>query len=404
MSELLLEAAARAQRYLDGLAERRVGPGPAGLAGLDALDTPLPQEPTDPAAVLALLDEAGSPATVASAGGRYFGFVTGGSLPAALAANWLAGAWDQMGGSVATSPVAPAWKRSPAAGWWMCCSCPPAAALALSPAPPWPTSPASPPPATPCWRAWAGTSRRRACSAHRRFASWSATRSTPACSRRWPWSASAGSASSASRSTTRDACAPRRCRRSTGRRSSACRPATSTPAPSTRRRRSARRRSAAGGWVHVDGAFGLWAAAAPDLAHLAAGCALADSWAVDAHKWLNVPYDSGLAFRREERHLRAAMSVQAAYLQHDAQRQPYWYTPEMSRRARGGRGLGGAPLPRTTGGGRAGRALLPAGPPVCRWSGPPPATRVLNEVVLNQVRGLLRRRRADAADHRGDPG
>jgi glutamate/tyrosine decarboxylase-like PLP-dependent enzyme len=89
-----------------------------------------------------------------------------------------------------------------------------------------------------------------------------------------------------------------------------------------------------GAWVHVDGAFGLWAATAPQRAHLMAGFADADSWATDCHKWLNVPYDSGLAFVREPQHLRQAMTVSAAYLQASGRREPYHYTPEASRRAR----------------------------------------------------------------------
>src|SRR5438045_106311 len=92
---------------------------------------------------------------------------------------------------------------------------------------------------------------------------------------------------------------------------------------------------AAGAWVHVDGAFGLWAAAAPSRAHLVAGVADADSWATDAHKWLNVPYDSGLAFVRDGAALRAAMAATAAYLPLSETRQPDNYTPELSRRARG---------------------------------------------------------------------
>jgi glutamate/tyrosine decarboxylase-like PLP-dependent enzyme len=92
---------------------------------------------------------------------------------------------------------------------------------------------------------------------------------------------------------------------------------------------------AAGAWVHVDAAFGLWAAAAPSRAHLVAGLEQADSWATDAHKWLNVPYDSGIAFVREPRHLQAAMSVNAAYLVRSEKRDPNQFTPEMSRRARG---------------------------------------------------------------------
>jgi glutamate/tyrosine decarboxylase-like PLP-dependent enzyme len=91
-----------------------------------------------------------------------------------------------------------------------------------------------------------------------------------------------------------------------------------------------------GAWVHVDGAFGLWAAAVPSLQHLTAGVENADSWATDAHKWLNVPYDSGLAFVRAPEALRAAMSVSADYLPPaGGQRNPSDYTPEMSRRGRG---------------------------------------------------------------------
>ena len=90
-----------------------------------------------------------------------------------------------------------------------------------------------------------------------------------------------------------------------------------------------------GAWVHVDGAFGLWAAASPKYAHLVAGVADADSWATDAHKWLNVPYDSGLAFVRDAAALKCAMSITAAYLPQGEHREPSQYTPELSRRARG---------------------------------------------------------------------
>ena len=93
----------------------------------------------------------------------------------------------------------------------------------------------------------------------------------------------------------------------------------------------------AGAWVHVDGAFGLWAAASPARRSLVAGVELADSWATDAHKWLNVPYDCGVAFVRDREAHRAAMAVTAAYLLQDAEgpREPMDWTPEFSRRARG---------------------------------------------------------------------
>jgi glutamate/tyrosine decarboxylase-like PLP-dependent enzyme len=90
-------------------------------------------------------------------------------------------------------------------------------------------------------------------------------------------------------------------------------------------------------WLHVDGAFGLWAAASPALRHLVEGVELADSWATDAHKWLNVPYDSGLAFCAHPDAHRAAMTGVAAYFSGAGawERDPFDWTPEASRRARG---------------------------------------------------------------------
>jgi glutamate/tyrosine decarboxylase-like PLP-dependent enzyme len=87
-------------------------------------------------------------------------------------------------------------------------------------------------------------------------------------------------------------------------------------------------------WLHVDGAFGLWAAASPKLRHLVSGAERADSWAVDAHKWLNVPYDGGLAIVADPAPLKAAMGVRASYLPDSDGREPLDHVPEMSRRAR----------------------------------------------------------------------
>jgi glutamate/tyrosine decarboxylase-like PLP-dependent enzyme len=91
----------------------------------------------------------------------------------------------------------------------------------------------------------------------------------------------------------------------------------------------------AGAWVHVDGAFGLWARACPAVAAQAAGYERADSWATDAHKWLNVPYDCGIALVRHASALRAAMAMSAAYLPESAVREPMHHTPDSSRRSRG---------------------------------------------------------------------
>src|SRR5256714_8037128 len=106
MEDLLRATAERAARYLAGLQDRAVAPTPEALANLRRLDEPLPEHPTDPAAVIRLLDDIGSPATMASAGGRFFGFVVGGSLPGAVAASNLAAAWDQNAGIVVLSPIA----------------------------------------------------------------------------------------------------------------------------------------------------------------------------------------------------------------------------------------------------------------------------------------------------------
>ena len=105
MDELFDDAAARAKRYWQSVIERRVSPAADALARLTELEDPFPADQSDPRAVLALLDETGSPATLATAGPRFFGFVIGGALPATVAANWLASAWDQNAGLIAGSPI-----------------------------------------------------------------------------------------------------------------------------------------------------------------------------------------------------------------------------------------------------------------------------------------------------------
>jgi glutamate/tyrosine decarboxylase-like PLP-dependent enzyme len=140
-----------------------------------------------------------------------------------------------------------------------------------------------------------------------------------------------------------------------------------------------------GAWVHVDGAFGLWAAAAPNLKHLMDGFNQADSWATDAHKWLNVPYDSGLVFCKSAPDLRAALTHSpAAYLVEGSDREPMEYTPEMSRRVRGAevwaalRSLGSSGLA---------EMLEDACRHAARFAEGLSASgyQILNEVVLNQV-------------------
>jgi glutamate/tyrosine decarboxylase-like PLP-dependent enzyme len=142
-----------------------------------------------------------------------------------------------------------------------------------------------------------------------------------------------------------------------------------------------------GGWLHVDGAFGLWAAADPGRRHLVDGVGDADSWTTDAHKWLNVPYDSGLSFVRDAAAHHAAMTLGAAYYveTQGGERDPYNWVPESSRRARGfaiwaalrslGRDGVAEMVGRTSDVARRFAAGL----------GGVPGTRVLNDVVLNQV-------------------
>jgi glutamate/tyrosine decarboxylase-like PLP-dependent enzyme len=103
--ELLRDAAERAIRYLEGIQTRHVGPRPEAIAGLARFQEPLPELPSDPAEVLRMLDEIGSPATMGMAGPRFFGFVIGGALPVTVATNWLASAWDQNTGLWMATPT-----------------------------------------------------------------------------------------------------------------------------------------------------------------------------------------------------------------------------------------------------------------------------------------------------------
>lgn len=335
MDDLLRDTAERASRYLSGLQERRVAPSAEAVGRIKELGGPMPEKPADPAEVLAMLDQIGSPATVASAGGRYFGFVTGGSLPAALAANWLGGAWDQNGVLVASSPVAAAIEEI-ALGWLVDVLSLPAgtgagfvtgatmanftalaaARHAILEASGWQVEAQGlfgAPPITVVVGEEVHVSLLKALSllglGHQRVV-------------RVPVDG---------QGRMRDSALPRLdsstilCIQAGNVNTGAFDPALELCAAA----------HSAGAWVHVDGAFGLWALADPARAHLARGVADADSWATDAHKWLNVSYDSGIAFCREPAHLRAAMTTSAAYLVQGQEREPHQFVPEMSRRARG---------------------------------------------------------------------
>ena len=336
MDELLRDAAERAIRYRAGLDARAVVPTAKAIEGLDELGGPLPEGPDDPAAVLAMLDDRGSPATVASAGGRYFGFVTGSSLPVTVAANWLATAWDQNSALTTMSPVATQLEQI--ALPWLCdllglpAGCGgsfvtgatmanlvglAAARHALLARAGWDVEADGlfgAPPLTvlvggevhvSLLKALAllGLGRNRVVTVPVDGQGRMRAEALPTLDARTVVCLQAGNVNTGAFDPAEAVCAVAR---------------------------------AAGAWVHVDGAFGLWAAAAPARAHLAAGLGEADSWATDAHKWLNVPYDCGLAFVREPRHLAAAMAPSAAaYLTAGESREPMYHSPESSRRARG---------------------------------------------------------------------
>jgi glutamate/tyrosine decarboxylase-like PLP-dependent enzyme len=335
MEELLRSVTARAAAYLDGLESRSVAPSQEAVQGLARLNEPFPEQSTDAETVLALLDEVGSPATVASAGPRYFGFVVGGSLPAALAANWLAGAWDQNAGLVALSPVAAALEEV-AIGWLL-------DVLGLP---------------VGCGVGFV------TCATQANFSALAAARHALLARQGWdveaqglfgapPITVVVGEEVHVSvlKALTMLGLGRERVVRvpadEQGRMRADALPAldsntivciqagnvnTGAVDPASAIIPQAQ---AAGAWVHVDGAFGLWAAASPDKAGLVKHIGDADSWATDAHKWLNVPYDSGIVFVRDPKHLRAAMAINAAYLVEGITRDPTHYTPDFSRRARG---------------------------------------------------------------------
>ena len=336
MKEILTDASARAIHYLQGLESRSVAPTPAAVAALRAFDEPLPNQSNDPAETLRLLDEVCSPATNAMAGPRFFGFVIGGSLPVTLAANWLAGAWDQNSAYYRATPGT-AYVEQIALRWLLDLLCLPAessgafvtgatvanlcalaaARHAVLKAAGWNVEAlglfGAPPitvivgeevhPSVTKSLGILGLGRSRVVKVSVDGQGRMRADALPAIAGPTIVCVQAGNVNTGAFDPSAEICA---------------------------------RAHAAGAWVHVDGAFGLWAAVTPARRHLAAGIAAADSWATDAHKWLNVPYDSGLAFVRDAHALQAAMAITADYLPTQSDhRNPADFTPELSRRARG---------------------------------------------------------------------
>lgn len=335
MQSLLQRAASFATDYLDQLDHRTVTPTAEAVAALRAFSIPLPENQSDPGEVIEELHRIGSPATMATSGGRFYGFVHGGALPATLAANWLAAAWDQNAALYVSSPVASALEEI-TLGWLL-------DVLHLP---------------TACGAAFV-TGATMA-----NFTALAAARS--AVLEKAGWNVEADGLIGAppvtvvvgeevhpsvikslgllglGRHTVMRVPAD-----SQGRMRADALPRIHGPAIVCAQAGNVNTGAFdpfediciaahdAEAWVHVDGAFGLWASASPAYAYLAEGVELADSWATDAHKWLNVPYDSGLAFVRDGAALHRAMSLAAAYIPTAEHRDPGLFTPELSRRARG---------------------------------------------------------------------
>ncbi|MCC6673074.1 MAG: aspartate aminotransferase family protein [Planctomycetes bacterium] len=388
---VLDRAHALACAYLAEVASRHVGGRPTQAALHAALGGALPQGPADPVRVLEQLARAADPGIVATAGPRYFGFVTGGAVPVAVAADWLASAWDQNGALYVMAPAV-AVLEDVVAGWVVeLLGLPRGSSVGL---------------VTGCHMA--------------NFTCLAAARHEVL--RRVGWDVEADGLQRAPRVAVYvgeevhvsavgalrmlglgarelvrvpvDDQGRMRADALAGAMADARGPAivcaqvgnvnTGASDPIARIVDLARAR---GAWVHVDGAFGLWAAAVPELRDQVAGVERADSWATDAHKWLNVPYDSGLAIVRDPAPHRAAMGLRAAYLQRgdDEERAGMDWVPESSRRARV---LPLYALLRTLGaGGVAGlvRRTCALARRMAAALAAEPGVTVLNDVVLNQV-------------------
>lgn len=332
---LLARAAEIAMRYVSTASDRRVAPAEAALAALKRFHEPFPESGCDPEEMPAMLDEIGSPATVTTTGGRYFGFVNGGTLPASLAANWLAGAWGQNAALRVMSPVGA--ELEEVVIRWVC----EALGLPLD-----------------C----EGGLVTGATMAN--FTSLAAARYALLAREGWnvvddglfhapPIEVVVGAEVHASLLKALNMLGMGRKFVTLvevdgqGRMRAEKLPKLSSRAivciqagnvntgafdPAAAICEAAHQQ---GAWVHVDGAFGLWAGVSPRYKHLLEGFEKADSWATDAHKWPNVSYDCGLAIVKDAEALRACMGISAAYLSPGSGREPMHHTPEASRRARG---------------------------------------------------------------------
>jgi glutamate/tyrosine decarboxylase-like PLP-dependent enzyme len=332
--DLLHDALDRSLAYLGGVGDRPVAPDAAAIARLAELDFELPRTPLAAADVLRLLDDVGSPATVATNGPRYFGFVTGAVLPAAQAAAWLGSAWDQNAALSVMSPVAARLN-----------------AVALR----WITGLLGLPPGTAGSFVTGATMANATCLA--------AARDAVLTRHGWD-AASQGLVGAPPVTVVVGAEVHTTVRKALGLVGLGRDRATVLPvdrqgsigaavlprldAPAIVCLQAGNVNTGAsdpfgplvewarenGAWIHVDGAFGLWAAASPGLRDQVTGAEGADSWATDCHKWLNTTYDCGVALVRSRDALAAAMEASAAYLP-GAATEAMGLSPQSSQRARG---------------------------------------------------------------------
>ena len=340
--ELLRRTAEIAADFVETLDERPVSPSASVEELREALGGELPQGPTDPIQVVEQLAQRVEPGVVGIPSGRYFGFVIGGALPAALAADWLTSTWDQNAGLVVAGPAAAVTEE--VAGEWIkellgipadasfafvtgCqmahFTCLAAARHAVLERVGWDLVrdglAGSPP-----MRVVVGAKRHVTVdSALRMLGIGSAAITVVAADDRGRMRVDELAAAVEAADGPTIVCAQ------VGEVNTGA--ADSVPEIAALCAR-------AGAWLHIDGAFGLWAAVSPTRRHLVEGVEKADSWATDAHKWLNVPYDCGLAFVAHPAAHRAAMGATAEYLvvaDPTAARDQMDWTPEFSRRARG---------------------------------------------------------------------
>lgn len=334
--EALPVAIAHAQRWLASLDERPVPPQAQVEELVERLGSTLPEGPQDPAAVVEHLATALEPGLTAMPSGRFFGMVIGGAHPAALAADWLVSAWDQNAGlarltpaATATEQVASAWlldllglSAGSAVGFvtggtTANFTCLAAARDEVLRRAGWDVA-ARGLVGSPGVRVLVGAERHDTVDLALRYLGLGAPEAVAADhqGRIEPKALAAALARGSGPTVV--------CLQAGNVHSGAFDPFEEAVGVAHE----------AGAWVHVDGAFGLWAAAAPAYAHLTHGADAADSWATDAHKTLNVPYDCGLAVVRDPAALRSAMGMHGDYLIQDAAGDPFEKVPELSRRAR----------------------------------------------------------------------